>query len=163
MRKKYITYTVLQALFTAVAPLVFILCEYADTSGGLKFKLPLGGIMLIVVMLLIAKNTFLKPRIAKLTAAIAQHESDLKVESDEGKINNLISELKRERTVMYVFNGVLPVLILGAMLIAAKALESAAMKLSGAIGFSLGSFVLGTVFGVLAARCVWAKHGGDKQ
>lgn len=161
MRKKYIVYSVLQMIFTAIVPLAFIISEYATTSGGLRYKLPLGAIVVAIIMLVISKNTLLKPRIAKLTAVIAQHEGDLKVESEEGKIKNLIAELKHERTVMCILNSLMPILLLGAMLIAAKALESAVMKLSGAIGFSLASFILGTVFGTLAARCVWAKHGGN--
>ncbi len=162
MRAKYITFTAAQAVFCAVVPLVFIFTQYTETSEGLVYKLPLGLLLLVIVILALAKNTFLRPRLAKLTAEIAQHEGDLKVESDAGRINNLITELKRERTIETVLNALTPLAVLAALLIACKALESAVLQLSGAIGFSLGSYAIGTVFGVLAARTVYAKHGGVK-
>ncbi len=162
MKKRYIVFTAAQAVFCAVVPLVFIFTQYAETSEGLAYKLPLGMLLLVIVVLIIAKNTFLRPRLAKLTAEIAQHEGDLMVESDEGRISNLIAEIKRERTIETVFNAIVPRAALAAILIACKALENAVLQLSGAIGFTLGSYVLGTIFGILAARSVYAKHGGEK-
>lgn len=146
-------------LFCTVAPLVFIFIQYGDTSGGLKYKLPLGLILFVVIVIIIAKNTFLKPRLAKLTAQIAQHNGDLKVESDAGRIANLEAELRRERTAETVLNAILPIILLAAFLLACKAMESAVLQLSGAIGFTLASYAIGTVFGVLAAREVHGKHG----
>lgn len=149
-------------LFCAVAPLVFIFIQYGDTSGGLKYKLPLGLILFVVIVIIIAKNTFLKPRLAKLTAQIAQHDGDLKVESDEGRIANFEAELRRERTAETVLNAILPIMLLAALLLACKAMESAVLQLSGAIGFTLASYVIGTVFGLFAAREVHGKRGGKK-
>lgn len=149
-------------LFCTVAPLVFIFIQYGDTSGGLKYKLPLGLILFVVIVIIIAKNTFLKPRLAKLTAQIAQHDGDLKVESDEGRIANFEAELRRERTAETVLNAILPIMLLAALLLACKAMESAVLQLSGAIGFTLASYVIGTVFGLFAAREVHGKHGGKK-
>ncbi len=149
-------------LFCTVAPLVFIFIQYGDTGGGLQYKLPLGIILFVVIVIIIAKNTFLKPRLAKLTAQIAQHYGDLKVESDEGRIANLESELRRERTAETVLNAILPIMLLAALLLACKAMEGAVLQLSGAIGFTLASYVIGTIFGVLAAREVHGKHGGKK-
>lgn len=146
-------------LFCTIAPLVFIFVQYGDTSGGLRYKLPLGLILFVVIVLIIAKNTLLKPRLARLTAQIAQHVGDLKVESDEGRIANLEAELRRERTVETVLNAILPMIMLAALLIACKAMESAVLQLSGAIGFTLGSYAIGTAFGILAAREVHGKHG----
>lgn len=163
MRARYIIFTVAQALFCTAVPLAFIFTQYADTSGGLFYKLPLGILMLAIALVIIGKNTLLKPRIQKLTAQIAQHEADLKIESDEGRIDNLITELKRERTVSTVLNAIMPILILAALLIACKALETAVIELSGAVGFSLASYAIGTIFGVLAARSVYAKHGGGAK
>lgn len=150
-------------LFCTVAPLVFIFIQYGDTSGGLRYKLPLGLILFIVIVIIIAKNTFLKPRLAKLTAQIAQHVGDLKVESDDGRIANLEAELRRERTVETVLNAILPMIMLAALLLACKAMESAVLQLSGAIGFTLAAYAVGTVFGVLAAREVHGKHGGKDK
>ncbi len=158
MKKRYIVFTVAQAVFCAAVPLAFIFTQYAETSEGLVYKLPLGMLLLVIAILIIAKNTLLKPRIAKLTAQIAQHEADLKVESDEGRINNLVSELKRERTASVVINAIMPLIVLAAFFVACKAMESAVMELSGAVGFSLASFALGTVFGILAARTVYTRR-----
>ena len=159
MKARYIFFTIAHALFCAVCPIVFIFVQYGDTSGGLQYKLPLGAICVVIL----AKNTLLRPRIERMTAEIAQHEADLKVESDSGRINNLIAELKRERTVEVVFNAIVPLLVLSALLIGCKALEKSVLMLSGAIGFALASYAVGTVFGVLAARQVWAKRGGKNK
>ena len=129
----------------------------------MQYKLPLGAICVVVLVVILAKNTLLRPRIERMTAEIAQHEADLKVESDSGRINNLIAELKRERTVEVVFNAIVPLLVLSALLIGCKALEKSVLMLSGAIGFALASYAVGTVFGVLAARQVWAKRGGKNK
>ncbi len=160
--KKLIIFSALQAAFCAVAPIVFIFTEYGDTSGGLSYKLPLGAILVVLVVLILAKNTLLKPRLLKLSASIAQHEADLKIEADQAKISNLETELKRERTIDTLLNAVMPMLVLAALLIACKAMESAVLQMSGAIGFTLASYAVGTVFGVLAAREVHGKHRGEK-
>ena len=156
--KKLVLFTIAQVLFCAVAPIVFIFTQYGDTSGGLRYKLPLGLLLLVIVVLVIAKNTFLKSRMIKLSAQIAQHEADLKVESDVERMKNIESELRRERVIETVLNAVVPILLLAAILIACKALENAVLELSGAVGFTLGSYVVGTVFGILAAREVHGKH-----
>lgn len=156
--KKLIAYTALQAVFTAVVPLAFLFTQYGATTTGVQYKLPLGVILVAVVTLWIAKNTLLRPRIAKLTASIAQHESDLKVEADQAKIRNLENALKTERVTETVLNAVMPLLVLSGLLVLCKALESAVLVLSGAVGFTLASFAVGTVCGVLAAREVTGKH-----
>ncbi|MCH5163080.1 MAG: hypothetical protein J1G38_06280 [Clostridiales bacterium] len=161
--KKLIIFTVLQALFCAVAPLVFIFIQYGDTGGGLAYKLPLAALLLVIVVVIIAKNTLLKPRMTKLSAQIAQQEADLSVECDAEKVKNLESDLKCKRTVEAVINAIIPVLLLAALLIACKAMENAILQMSGAIGFTLAAYVVGTVFGVLAAREVHGKHGGGES
>lgn len=160
--KKLVLFTVLQALFCCVAPLAFIFAEYGYSSEGLKYKLPLGALLVALIVIAIAKNTFLKPRIMRLSAAIAQHDADLKVESDTARAANIEIELKRERTAETLLTAVTPVLVLAALLIACKAMENAILQMSGAIGFSLASYVIGTAFGVAAAREVHGKHGGAK-
>lgn len=162
MKSRYIFFTIAHALFCAVCPIVFIFVQYGDTSGGLQYKLPLGAICVVVLVVILAKNTLLRPRIERMTAEIAQHEADLKVESNSGRINNLIAELKRERTIEVVFNATVPLLVLSALLVGCKALEKSVLMLSGAIGFTLASYVIGTVFGLFAAREVHGKHGGKK-
>jgi len=66
--------------------------------------------------------------------------------------------LKTERVTETVLNAVMPLLVLSGLLVLCKALESAVLVLSGAVGFTLASFVVGTVCGVLAAREVTGKH-----
>lgn len=156
--KSLIAYTVLQALFTAVVPLVLLFCTCGRTDAGLAYKLPLAAVIVAVVVVWIAKNTLLKPRIARLTAKIAQHEGDLSVEADQAKIINLETELKAERTTEVVLNAIMPLLVLLGLLVLCKALENAVIVLSGAVGLTLMSFVVGTLFGILAARQVVGKH-----
>lgn len=158
MRSRYIVYAIAHVMFCVVCPIVFIFVQYGDTSGGLEYKLPLGAILVVLLLIVIAKNVLLRPRIIKLTAAIGQHEAALKIENDAGKIDRLIAVLKRERTIEVLVNSFVPILVLAALLVGCKALERAAVVLSGAIGFALVSFVVGTTFGVLAGREVWVKH-----
>lgn len=158
MRTRYIIYTVLQAFFCAVVPVVFIFLQYGSSDGGLKYKIPLGAILAILLVLFAANAAVIRPRRQRLAAKIAQHESDLAIESDSNKIDNLIDELKVERTVETIINAIVPLLVFVALYIGAKGLERSAFLLSGALGFSLLSFALGTIFGVLSARSVWAKH-----
>lgn len=117
MKTRYIIFTIAHALFCAVAPIVFIFIQYGDTNGGLQYKLPLGAILVVVLLLIFAKNTLLRPRLEKMTAEIAQHEVDLKVESDSGRIANLVAELKRERTIEVILDAAVPLLVLAALLI----------------------------------------------
>ncbi len=158
--KKLIIFTASQVLFCAIAPLVFIFIEYGDESDGLKLKLPLGILLVAFVILIIAKNTFLKPRMQKLSVQIAQQEADLAIESNADKIKNIVSELKRKRVIECVLNAFAPVLLFGVLLLACRAMESAILRLSGAIGFTLVSYIVGTVFGIFAAREVHGKHEG---
>lgn len=160
LTKKLIVFTVLQALCCAVAPAVFVFVEYADTSGGWQYKLPLGALIVLLVIVVISKNTLLKPRLNRLSASISQHTADLKIEADADKIRNLETELKRERVLETLLNGVMPILALAAIFVACKAMERAVIRLSGAIGFTLAAYIVGLIFGVLAAREVHGKHGG---
>ena len=137
--KSLIAFTVLQALFTAGVPLVLLFCAYGTTQAGVAY-------------------TLLKPRMAKLSAKIAQHEGDLSIEADQAKIVNIENELKAERTAEAVLNALMPLLILVGLLVLCKALENAVIVLSGAVGLTLVSFCLGTLFGILAARQVVGKH-----
>ena len=52
----------------------------------------------------------------------------------------------------------MPLFVLLGLLVLCKALESAVIVLSGAVGFALVSFIVGTFFGILAARSVVGKH-----
>lgn len=162
LTKKLIIYTVLQALCCCAAPAAFVFAEYGGTSGGLVYKLPLGALLCTIAIVAIAENTLLKPRLTRLSAAIAQHGADLKIEADADKIRNLEAELKRERVLETLLNGVMPVLALAAIFVACKAMERAVIQLSGAIGFTLAAYAVGLIFGVLAAREVHGKHGGGK-
>lgn len=71
---------------------------------------------------------------------------------------NIENELKAERTAEAVLNALMPLLILVGLLVLCKALENAVIVLSGAVGLTLVSFCLGTLFGILAARQVVGKH-----
>lgn len=161
--KLKIFYTIMEALFLLIAPLVFVLVEYGSTQTGTPFKLGFGGILMLLLLVWIFKRTLLKNYLNTLREQIASYEGGLKVETDAGKITNLTRELKRAKTVDTLIGSITPLLVLCALLLLCNALERALVTLSGAVGFTIVSFVLGTVFSVLRARQVKSKDKGSKN
>lgn len=159
---KNIIYSIAELLCYAVAPLIFIVIQYGDTTEGVVYKIGFIGILLCILVVWIVKKTILKKWVDKLRGKITQHEGDLETESDPVKIENLKEALKSARTIETLFSALIPFLLLCALLVMCHALEAAIVKLSGAIGFTLISFFIGTVFSILNAREVHGKYEEKK-
>lgn len=146
-------YTICEALFYLAVPLFIIFSQYHKIYDS-YFKIGLTGIMLIIVVFFIFKKLFVNRYLEELKGQIINFKSDLKIETDAGKIANIRRELARAKTYDILFNSAPTVAILGVFIFISKALESELIKLSGALGFILLSVIIGIVFSILNARTV---------
>ena len=152
---------VLEVLFIGVFPAALIVANYAswgDEANG--FKVGITGILLLLVVAFVLKKLVFNKRLEAMRAKLNQHEADLEVETDEEKIENLVSAVRKGRTVETVLNFVVPFLVLVAVYLMAKALEDAAVLLSGTLGFVIVSVLVGFMLQLVEALTM---RGGIKQ
>ena len=143
---------VLEVLFIGVLPAALIVANYAswgDEANG--FKVGITGILLLLVVAFVLKKLVFNKRLEAMRAKLSQHEADLEVETDEEKIENLVSAVRKGRTVETVLNFVVPFLVLVAVYLMAKALEEAAVLLSGTLGFVIVSVLVGFMLQLIEA------------
>ena len=152
---------VLEVLFIGVLPAALIIANYAswgDEANG--FKVGITGILLLLVVAFVLKKLVFNKRLEAMRAKLNQHEADLEVETDEEKIENLVSAVRKGRTVETVLNFVVPFLVLVAVYLMAKALEEAAVLLSGTLGFVIVSVLVGFMLQLIEALTM---RGGVKK
>lgn len=143
---------VLEVLFIGVLPAALIIANYAswgDEANG--FKVGITGILLLLVVAFVLKKLVFNKRLEAMRSKLNQHEADLEVETDEEKIENLVSAVRKGRTVETVLNFVVPFLVLVAVYLMAKALEDAAVLLSGTLGFVIVSVLVGFMLQLIEA------------
>lgn len=143
---------VLEVLFIGVLPAALIIANYAswgDEANG--FKVGITGILLLLVVAFVLKKLVFNKRLEAMRAKLNQHEADLEVETDEEKIENLVSAVRKGRTVETVLNFVVPFLVLVAVYLMSKALEEAAVLLSGTLGFVIVSVLVGFMLQLIEA------------
>lgn len=153
--RKKIVYTALEITFAAVVPAVLIIINYVSWgSEATGFKISLGGIMLLLLTFYIIKKIIINKYIERLKAKIIQHTADLEVEVNKDKADSLKETLRKERTIECVLNFIIPALLLAGLFIVCKALEAAAVKMSGTVGIIGASEIIGLAFSILSARQV---------
>ena len=143
---------VLEVLFIGVLPAALIVANYAswgDEANG--FKVGITGILLLLVVAFVLKKLVFNKRLEAMRAKLNQHEADLEVETDEEKIENLVSAVRKGRTIETVLNFVVPFLVPVAVYLMAKALEEAAVLLSGTLGFVIVSVLVGFMLQLIEA------------
>ena len=153
MNGKKIVFTVGEVVFVVLIPAILVIMNYTSWgSGTLGFKISLSGIVLLLVVYVFLRKVILKKRFDRLRDSLTQHMADLKVETDEEKKKALKDRIKFERTIECVLNFITPALLLGALFVLCQALETAAVKMSGTVGFIAASEIVGFVFSILEAR-----------
>lgn len=153
MTKKKLAYTILEIVFVAAVPLGLVIANYTSWgAGAAKFKIAFTGILLLFVVLYIIKKIVLNGYIERARATLTQHRADLKVETDEGKRENLVNAVKRGQALETVLTYIFPFLLLAGLYVLAQALETAAVHISGTIGLIAASMLVGFLFGLLGAR-----------
>ena len=150
MRK--LVFTVLEIIFVAVVPAVLVTINYVTWQPEAAFKISLGGVLLFLLLFYIIKKVLINKYLERLKATITQHLADLKVEPDPERAKSLVEALKRERSIECLLNFIIPALLLALLFIICKALEAAAIKMSGTVGFIAASEIIGLVFSILSAR-----------
>lgn len=153
MTKKKIAFTVLEVLFVAAVPAALIIWNYSTWGEGTTgFKISVSGILLLLVLFFVLKAVFLNRYLKRMSDRAAQHEADLKVETDGEKKENLRKALRTERSIEALLSYVMPLLAVAGLYVLALVLESAAVKLSGTLGLCAASMVIGFAFGFFAPR-----------
>ena len=153
MKARKIVFTVLEILFVAAVPAALIIWNYSTWGEGTTgFKISVTGILLLIVVFFVLKAVFLNRYLKRMSDRAAQHEADLKVETDGEKKENLRKALRTERSIEALLSYVMPLLAVAGLYVLALVLESAAVKLSGTFGLCAASMVIGFVFGFFAAR-----------
>lgn len=153
MKARKIVFTVLEILFVAAVPAALIIWNYSTWGEGTTgFKISVTGILLLIVVFFVLKAVFLNRYLKRMSDRAAQHEADLKVETDEKKKENLRKALRTERSIEALLSYVMPLLAVAGLYVLALVLESAAVRLSGTFGLCAASMVIGFVFGFFAAR-----------
>ena len=145
--------TVGELVFVVGIPALLIIMNYAswgeDTTG---FKIGLSGIVLLLLVYIFLRRVILKKRFERLKDSITQHLADYKVETNPERKEALRERLKFERTIDILFSFITPALLLGGLFIVCQALETAAVKMSGTIGFIAVSEIIGLIFSIIEAR-----------
>lgn len=153
MKARKIVFTVLEILFVAAVPAALIIWNYSTWGEGTTgFKISVTGILLLIVVFFVLKAVFLNRYLKRMSDRAAQHEADLKVETDEEKKENLRKALRTERSIEALLSYVMPLFAVAGLYVLALVLESAAVRLSGTFGLCAASMVIGFVFGFFAAR-----------
>ena len=152
---------VLEVLFIGAIPAALIIANYASWGADANgFKVGITGILLLLVVAFVLKKLVFNKRLEAMRAKLNQHEADLEVETDEEKIENLVSAVRKGRTVETVLNFIVPFLVLVAIYLMAKALEEAAVMLSGTLGFVIASVLVGFMLQLIEALTM---RGGVKK
>lgn len=143
---------VLEVLFIGVIPAALVIANYASWGADANgFKVGITGILLLLVVAFVLKKLVFNKRLEAMRAKLNQHEADLEVETDEEKIENLVSAVRKGRTIETVLNFIVPFLVLVAVYLMAKALEEAAVLLSGTLGFVIVSVLVGFMLQLIEA------------
>lgn len=146
-------FLICELAFVVVIPAALVIVNYASWGEGTTgFKIGLSGVLLLLLVFFFLRKVVLKKHFDRLRDTITQHLADLKVETNEEKKKALKDRIKFERTIECVINFIMPALILALAYILCQALESAAVKMSGTIGFIAVSEILGLIFSILEAR-----------
>lgn len=153
MTVRKIIFTVLEIVFVAVVPIVLVILNYSSWGEeATHFKIAFTGILLLFVIAYFIKKIILNKWLERARATLTQHKADLKVETDSAKRENLIAAVKRGQMLETLLTYVFPFLLLAGLYVLAQAVESAAVQLSGTIGFIAASMLIGFVFGLHSAR-----------
>ncbi len=158
---KKIIFTILELVFIAVIPIILVIWNYSNignSAQALNFKIGMTGIMLIMFILIFLKKIYLD----KYNEQLFQQEnnllSDLRIENDLEKLNNIVRELKGIRTIRNILSSIFPIIFMAIIYIACLALEARLIKLSGVVGLIAISYVIGTIFGIFSAREIKVKN-----
>ena len=153
MNRAKLIYTILEAVFVAVIPVVLVIYQYGYVEPTTAaFKISLTGIILLALVFYAVKRIFLDKRLKDWEAQYNNYISAYKIETDMAKKERAKQEMQKYQTCIVLIRAFIPMLIFIMIQVLAKALEKEMITLSGLAGLITASFAVGIVFAVLAAR-----------
>ena len=153
MNRAKLIYTILEAVFVAVVPVVLVIYQYGYVEPTTAaFKISLTGIILLALVFYAVKRIFLDKRLKDWEAQYNNYISAYKIETDAEKKQRAKEQIQRYQTFTVLLRSFIPLLIFVMIQVLAKAVEQQMITLSSLSGLVTVSFGVGVIFSVMAAR-----------
>lgn len=153
MNRAKLIYTILEAVFVAVIPVVLVIYQYGYVEPTTAaFKISLTGIILLALVFYAVKRIFLDKRLKDWEAQYNNYISAYKIETDAEKKQRAKEQIQRYQTFTVLLRSFIPLLIFVMIQVLAKAVEQQMITLSSLSGLVTVSFGVGVIFSVMAAR-----------
>lgn len=158
--KRKLTFFIFEVLFTVAFPVVIGILSCVDK--GLKVRIGVYGITLAILLFYVIKKLFINKRLEALKGLTVHLKSELMIETDVAKINNIKRALAKAQVFETIATAITPIGLLSVFLLVSKSIETGFARLSGAVGLILLSLIIGTVFAALNASVVISKNGNEQ-
>ena len=153
MNRAKLIYTILEAVFVAVIPVVLVIYQYGYVEPTTAaFKISLTGIILLALVFYAVKRIFLDKRLKDWEAQYNNYISAYKIETDAEKKQRAKEQIQKYQTFTVLLRSFLPLLIFVMIQVLAKVVEQQMITLSSLSGLVTVSFGVGVIFSVMAAR-----------
>lgn len=153
MNRAKLIYTILEAVFVAVIPVVLVIYQYGYVEPTTAaFKISLTGIILLALVFYAVKRIFLDKRLKDWEAQYNNYISAYKIETDAEKKQRAKEQIQKYQTFTVLLRSFVPLLIFVMIQVLAKAVEQQMITLSSLSGLVTVSFGVGVIFSVMAAR-----------
>ena len=153
MNRAKLIYTILEAVFVAVIPVVLVIYQYGYVEPTTAaFNISLTGIILLALVFYAVKRIFLDKRLKDWEAQYNNYISAYKIETDAEKKQRAKEQIQKYQTFTVLLRSFVPLLIFVMIQVLAKAVEQQMITLSSLSGLVTVSFGVGVIFSVMAAR-----------
>ena len=153
MNRAKLIYTILEAVFVAVIPVVLVIYQYGYVEPTTAaFKISLTGIILLALVFYAVKRIFLDKRLKDWEAQYNNYISAYKIETDAEKKQRAKEQIQKYQTFTVLLRSFIPLLIFVMIQVLAKAVEQQMITLSSLSGLVTVSFGVSVIFSVMAAR-----------
>ena len=155
-----LTFFIFEVLFSVVFPILIGILSCIDK--GLKVRLGAYCLTLAIIIFYVIKKTFINRRLEALKGLTVHLKSELMIETDSAKINNIKRALARAQVFGVIASAITPIGLTGIFFIVSKSIEEGFAHLSGAVGLIFLSLIIGTVFAALNASVVISNNGDER-
>ena len=153
MNRAKLIYTILEAVFVAVIPVVLVIYQYGYVEPTTAaFKISLTGIILLALVFYAVKRIFMDKRLKDWEAQYNNYISAYKIETDAEKKQRAKEQIQKYQTFTVLLRSFVPLLIFVMIQVLDKAVEQQMITLSSLSGLVTVSFGVGVIFSVMAAR-----------
>ena len=124
MNRAKLIYTILEAVFVAVIPVVLVIYQYGYVEPTTAaFKISLTGIILLALVFYAVKRIFLDKRLKDWEAQYNNYISAYKIETDAEKKQRAKEQIQKYQTFTVLLRSFVPLLIFVMIQVLAKAVE----------------------------------------